>query len=171
MKSRSDPILIRVLALAAALVTLVAAVSMLYPWAISNPKPIALDSEWEPNPMAPNKPDSDELDYALFDVTLWDEPETVASSTPAMVVPATPPSPPVPRLELIGILTEPSFSGQSPSRRAVLYDPDRDELVFASAGESVASVLVQSIDESTVRLSVADQTYRIPLDADPGWED
>ncbi|MEO1535874.1 MAG: hypothetical protein AAFS11_10015, partial [Planctomycetota bacterium] len=170
MKSRGDPIRSRLLLLAVVATLLVAGVPLLAVWAFDSAEPLDAAPDWQPPTVEITDPTDQAIDYAVFDVELWSETEVQAPAPVRTAVPLKPSKLPIPRLTLVGILTEPSDDGL-PIRRAVLYDQEQDELLFASVGDTVASVLVHEIGEAQVRLAVSDQMYLMPLDGDPGWGD
>lgn len=170
MKSRVDPIRARLLLLAGVATLLVAGVPLLAVWAFDSAEPLDADTDWQPPTVEIADPTDQAIDYAVFDVELWPASESEVAVPIRTAAPPKPSKPPVPRLTLVGILTEPSDDGP-PIRRAVLYDQEQDELLFASVGDTVASVLVHEIGDAQVRLAVSDQMYLMPLDGEPGWGD
>lgn len=78
------------------------------------------------------------LDTDAFAAPIW-----IAEPPPPEPAPELPPPAPT-RLRLIAIVRD------GDQRVAALYDPDADRMLFASVGETVADLTVDSIDGRTV---------------------
>ncbi|MDP1662703.1 MAG: hypothetical protein Q8L55_12385, partial [Phycisphaerales bacterium] len=94
------------------------------------------------------------LQLAAFDAPIWtlDPP------------PATPDTPPAPlRLQLVGMVRD-GGNGAAGVLKAVIYDPDTDELVVVAEGASVGLRTVMRIDATGVTLSDASGTRRLLME-------
>lgn len=88
---------------------------------------------------------------AAFAAKLWNPvPKPV---TPSVAPEPRPAAAPPPRLQLIGIVNDPSADG-SPVLRAALYDPDADTLHIVESGERIGRARVDSVAVDSVRLEI-----------------
>ncbi len=94
------------------------------------------------------------LPIAAFDAPLW-------TLDPPPPVPATPP-PPL-RLQLVGMVRD-GAAGTGGVLKAVIYDPDADELVVVGEGARVGPRTVTRIDTTGVSLTDAAGTRRLLME-------
>ncbi len=94
------------------------------------------------------------LDLKAFDAPLWKLPPKPVEV--AAVPPPAPPAPPPPlKLQLVGILTEPSAENSGATllpARAALFDPDSNKIYTVPVGGAVLRYRVKSITSEFVEL-------------------
>lgn len=106
------------------------------------------------DPTGPATAQRPALQLAAFDAPIWtlDPP------------PPTPVSPPPPlRLQLVGMVRDGGI-GAGGTLKAVIYDPDTDELVVVTEGARVGPRTVTRIDASGVTLTDAAGTRRLLME-------
>ena len=140
-------------------------------WALAplTPTPVIATELGPPAVESEDETGLEPLDRTAFAAKLWNpvpEPAT-PSIAPEPKQAATPP----PKLQLIGILHDPTADG-SPVLRAALYDPDADTLHIVASGEAIGRVRVASVDPESVRLDVGGRPTILALrdDTTPGGQ-
>lgn len=94
------------------------------------------------------------LQLAAFDAPIW-------TLDPPPPTPVTPP-PPL-RLQLVGMVRD-GGTGAGGVLKAVIYDPDTDELVVVAEGAKVGPRTVTRIDATGVTLTDATGTRRLQME-------
>lgn len=101
-------------------------------------------------------PRSDSFAPAAFDTPLW---TIVPPPTPPPPAPSPAPPPPL-KLQLLGITLDPATPGVY---RAVLFDPDANQVVIVAGGDHVAGRAVTAVEANAVKLSVGDHVRTLSL--------
>jgi hypothetical protein len=104
------------------------------------------------------------LNLAAFDAPLWREPVLAAAEPVPPSAPPPPPPPPPLKLQLLGIVGEPS--GDTITYRAALYDPDSDRIIVVTSGDTVAGRTVTTVEAGSVALALGTTTHTLLLRPD-----
>lgn len=121
------------------------------------------DGAQQDPPRSPAPPMQVALDRSAFSTPLWVAPTPPPAPPPAAPVPTPPP--PI-RLQLLAVIKDQANGADR--YKAMVYDPDTDKVRVISAGEKVGASVIESVDQTGLRLKDAHGTRVLTLKAEGG---